>query len=62
MKTLKFLFCSLAIYMIGFTPTFSQEEETPCITCLNEDETECQRVITPSGPHIFYGPSEPCED
>lgn len=36
--------------------------QTPCVNCDNKTEDECQRVNTPSGPHIFYGNRSTCGD
>ena len=35
--------------------------QTPCVNCDNQTTEECQRVNTPTGPHIYYGNRSDCE-
>lgn len=63
MRKLKFFTIALCVFGLTtalFIDKSVAQEETPCVTCSDEDEPECQRVAQGNKVHIFYGVASPC--
>ena len=58
MKNVKFILSAIFILGLSFSPMIA---EASCVSCSGSGP-ECTRVITPTGPHIFYGTKTACAD
>lgn len=56
MKKLKFILSAVFILGLSLSPMFA---EASCVQCSGSG-AECTRIITPTGPHIFYGDKTAC--
>lgn len=58
MKSVKIILSAIFILGLSFSPMIA---EASCVSCSGTGP-ECYRVITPTGPHIFYGTKTACEE
>ena len=60
MKNFKFVLAALFCLGLSASPMFVNAQG--CVSCSQSNDTECYRVMTPEGPHIFYGEKKTCPD